>query len=425
MHSERENGPGLHSPDHSHFTPNAVASLSQPTEATGAAPRVGRPRKVTLTRLSTIPLRPVSWLWNLLIPLDELTLLGGRKGVGKSTIACTLAAKVTAGTLEGRYLGQPRSVMVAATEDSWEKTLAPRLVAAGADPERLYRVDVGDSDGHLSLPSDIDVLAQEVARVDGALLLLDPLMSRLDAKLDTHKDAEVRRALEPMTAFAKRAGISVLGIIHVNKSATTDPLTAIMGSRAFASVARSVLMVVKDPEDEARCLLGHEKSNLGPLQPTLVYRIVEALVTKTDEGDVYTGKVDWLGRSDRSVGEVMRDAARHPAVTSARSPSTADTAEGWLEDCLFEAGGSEDSATIKDEGRRNGHSDHSLRTARKRLGVVTESVGYPRRTVWKLPEAVAEAVTVSPCLRTIPEPPALAWSEADQHYLRVSEKAFA
>ncbi len=42
-------------------------------------------------------------------------------------------------------------------------------------------------------------------------------MSRLDAKLDTHKDAEVRIALEPLTALADRTGAAVARLIHVNK----------------------------------------------------------------------------------------------------------------------------------------------------------------------------------------------------------------
>jgi hypothetical protein len=32
--------------------------------------------------------------------------------------------------------------------------------------------------------------------VDAVLLILDPLLSRLDDRLDTHKDADVRHALE-------------------------------------------------------------------------------------------------------------------------------------------------------------------------------------------------------------------------------------
>jgi hypothetical protein len=50
---------------------------------------------------------------------------------------------------------------------------------------------------------------RNVAReVDAVLLILDPLLSRLDDRLDTHKDADVRRALEPLVALAEKGSTS-------------------------------------------------------------------------------------------------------------------------------------------------------------------------------------------------------------------------
>src|SRR5688500_4380374 len=82
-------------------------------------------RKVTLTAASTIKVRPVRWLWEGRLPLGGLSLLGGREGIGKSICAYTLAAEITKGRLTGAYWGKPRSVIVAATEDSWEHTINP------------------------------------------------------------------------------------------------------------------------------------------------------------------------------------------------------------------------------------------------------------------------------------------------------------
>jgi RecA-family ATPase len=191
-------------------------------------------RHIVLTPASAIQPRPVHWLWRERMPLGELTLLAGREGIGKSTVAYTLAAWITTGTMRGRYLGSPRAVLVAATEDSWEHTIVPRLMAAGANLDLIFRVDVVTSeglDGMLTLPSDLIEMERVVAESGAALILLDPLMSRLDGRLDTHKDSEVRRALEPLTGFAKRAHVAVLGLIHVSKSSSTDPLTTILASR--------------------------------------------------------------------------------------------------------------------------------------------------------------------------------------------------
>ena len=88
----------------------------------------------------------------------------------------------------------------------------------------------------------------------------------------------------------------MLGIIHVNKSGSGDALNSIMGSRAFGSVARAVLMAVKNPEDGA-CTFGLAKNNLGAKddQPAYRYQIVGEKVAETIEGEVWTGKVDWQG----------------------------------------------------------------------------------------------------------------------------------
>ena len=125
------------------------------------------------------------------------------------------------------------------------------------------------------------------------LLLLDPLMSRLSDRLDTYRDAEVRLALEPLAALANRAHLTVLGIIHHNKSGSTDPLQVIMGSRAFTAVARSVHTVILDPDDETnrRRLFGTPKNNLGLSDlPTFSF-VIDSFAIETDDGDLA-----WTGR---------------------------------------------------------------------------------------------------------------------------------
>ncbi len=186
-------------------------------------------------------------------------------------------------------------------------------------------------------------------------------MSRLSVQLDSHKDAEVRVALEPLTAFAKAAQAAVLGIIHVNKSTNSDPLTVIMGSRAFTAVPRSVLFAIKGPEDDQTYLFGQAKNNLGPKDSrTYRYRIVEEMVAETDEGVVLTGKVNWLGKSDRSVEDVSAAMAEGGMETI----SAVDEAAGWLEDYLTSVGGVKKSSLVKDAGAKAGHNARNLRARR-------------------------------------------------------------
>ncbi|HWE54780.1 MAG TPA: AAA family ATPase, partial [Acidimicrobiales bacterium] len=347
-------------------------------------------RIISLTPASTIRVRPVRWLWEGRIPVGSLGLLGGREGIGKSTVCYQLTADVTRGRMPGVFHGTPKSVIIAATEDSWEHTIVPRLMAAGADLDRIYRVDVTTAAGYhgsLSLPGDLTDLQHRIEEVDAAMVLLDPLMSRIDAKLDTHKDGEVRQALEPLVALADRAGVALLGLIHVNKSATTDPLTMLMASRAFAAVARAVLFVTIDPDDQKTRILGQPKNNLGRTDLTsLLFTIDGAKVAETEEGPVWTAKVTWRGETDRTIDEILRSIGETTEVRTATQEAAV-----WLFDYLKinQVSGSQE---IKTAAKKDGIGVDALKRARTKIAAGATSAGFPRRTYWSAPGLTPDQV---------------------------------
>ena len=346
-----------------------------------AAQSVGR--RMVLTKASEIKPRRVRWLWRNRLALGTLGLLAGREGLGKSSIGYSIAAEITRGLLPGEYFGAPRDVLVCASEDSWEFTIVPRLIAAGAALERVHRVEVLAADDihvGLSLPRDLRAVEEAVHRTGAVLLLLDPLMSRLENNLDTHRDGDVRRALEPMVAVADRTGMSVLGLIHHNKSGSADPLQLVMGSKAFTAVARSVHTVVPDPDDESdqRRLFGTPKNNLGRLDlPTLAFTITGHQL-ETDDGPTWTSRVVWGEEIGYSINETMRRAS-----DSADDRSAASEAAEWLVDYLEQQGGRASSVDIRTEGAKAGHNYNSLKRAKRNLHIGHDSEGFPRCTVWK------------------------------------------
>jgi hypothetical protein len=194
-----------------------------------------------------------------------------------------------------------------------------------------------------------------------------------------------------LVRLAEVTGAAILGLIHVNKSHSTDPLTTLMASRAFAAVARGVLFVMLDPEDESTRLLGQPKNNLGRTDlPTLTFRIDSAHVADTDEGPVWTGRVQWTGERDQSIRDALEAAGETADARSATSE-----AAGWLLDHLTANGGTDESASIKESGRKAGHSKDALLRALKRLRGSTESSGFPRRTYWSLPDTAVQSTQPS------------------------------
>ena len=336
-----------------------------------------------LVRASDITPKSVSWLWEGRLPLGAICLLAGREGQGKSLWSYQLAADLTRGVTPGHFFGTPKSVIVAATEDSWEYTIRPRLLAAGADCDRVFQVTPPPT-----LPGDLDALARLIGAQDVALLILDPLLSRLDGKLDTHVDAKVRQGLEPLAAWAETLDVAILGLIHPNKNTTGDVLTSLTGSRAFAAVARAVLVLMADPNDPTRRLLGQVKNNLGITdQPTLAFTIGGTSI----DGDITTAKITWLPDDPRSIFEIwdqVKDAGR--ATTG--SPTTrVDKAAEWLEAHLAASGGTAPVADILSVGQLFGHSRNRLNRAGDTL-----HLDHPERGVWSLPTAAAADVSHRP-----------------------------
>ena len=68
-------------------------------------------------------------------------------------------------------------------------------------------------------------LTAYIAAHDVAVLVLDPLTSVMDGRIDAHRDREVRTALEPLGQLAEDTGAAVLGLVHLGKGIGTGPVT--------------------------------------------------------------------------------------------------------------------------------------------------------------------------------------------------------
>lgn len=338
-------------------------------------------RKLKITWASEITPKPVHWIWENRIAEGTLALLAGREGIGKSTLAYTLVSEMTRGKLEGQYYGKPKRVVIVATEDSWEFTIVPRLMAANADLGKVGRIDPTDEDEYgISLPRDVKELSTLVNENDVALILLDPLMSRVDGKLDTHKDSEVRKALEPLVKMGTESGAAVLGLIHVNKSGSTDPLSTLMGSRAFSAVARAVLYVAENPENRDEKVMSQAKNNLGRSDlPELAYTLTQVTVGSFGDEIITSVKLNWSGEKDPGTvrGFIAPVKAQKAKV---------DNAEDWLED-MYGGQGKVLSQEIKAAGNEMGWNDRLLQRALVKVNGTATRERVDNKTVsyWEIP----------------------------------------
>ena len=110
------------------------------------------------------------------------------------------------------------------------------------------------------------ILQEQVDQIGGIkMLIVDPVVSAVAG--DSHKNTEVRRALQPLVDLAADCQCALLGITHFSKGGQgSDPSQRVIGSVAFTAVARVVLVAakVKSEDGEDTRILARSKSNIGP-----------------------------------------------------------------------------------------------------------------------------------------------------------------
>ncbi|MFE5629929.1 AAA family ATPase [Streptomyces sp. NPDC056543] len=363
-----------------------------------AVPEQPQPRGILLRPASAIRIRPVRWLWDTTpeggtptshgrIPMHSLVLAAGGPGLGKSQYAVWMTAQITRGELPGELYGQPRPVIYAAAEDSWAYTIAPRLIAAGADMTMVFHVTVVDDaqpHARLSLPIDTSLLAEEAERHSVALLVMDPLLSYIDKTINDYRAAEVRQALEPLVAAADRHRFTILGLAHFTKAGGADPLARVAGSGAFGQLIRCLIAFAKDEDEQGdeRFVMSLEKNNLGRLGLPSHQYAIQPVTIDTPEGPSYVSRFVLGPEVTTSVRDVMR-AESEPDVGREET----NEAAVWLRGYLTDLGGEADSKEIKEHAKAAGYSGSSMDRAKRRLKLSSHTVGFgkEKRAIWTLP----------------------------------------
>jgi hypothetical protein len=325
-------------------------------------------RQLVVTRGSQVKAKRLVWWEPGLVLRDAINLLAAREGKGKSTVASSWAARET---------GNGGTVMWIGTEESRECAIAPRLMAAGADMDRVIFIDVETElgTGALVFPLDLRAIEEVIREHRVTMLFLDPAKAVVPSGFSGNDDIAVRQYLEPIAALADRAKVTVIGLAHFGKRQGADSGQLLLGSVAWSQVARCVLSIAEN-EDTGTRVLTNTKANYAGTDRSVEFRIVSTTID-TDDGPTDIGSIEWLGDTtldarDLLAGDGDDDAGERTA------------AEHWLHDYLTENGATA-SKVVKAEARKEGISEATLKRAKKRIGVIDQSSGFPRTSTWNLP----------------------------------------
>lgn len=228
---------------------------------------------ISYRRISDIQAEPINWLWRNRFARGKVSIIAGDPGLGKSQLTAFMASIVTNGAMwpvdndpcpEG-------SVIFLSAEDDPADTIRPRLEAVKANLTKVITLDfikevneLGKSTQRcFSLKKDLSRLENLLKRLgDVNLIIIDPISAYLGGT-DSHKNADIRALLAPLSDMASKYQVAVIGITHLNKGQAKQALQRVTGSLAFVAAARAAYVVAKDLDMPERRMLLPIKNNIG------------------------------------------------------------------------------------------------------------------------------------------------------------------
>jgi hypothetical protein len=342
------------------------------------------PPTLRSARASTFEISAIQWLWPNRFALGKLGILAGLPDEGKGQVLCDMAARVTRGHDWpcGEGMAPQGNVVLLTAEDDPKDTVVPRLMAAGADLDRIEIVQMvreAGKDRMFSLVSDLDLLRQTVLRIGNVKMIqIDPITAYLGVKqIDSFRTTDVRAVLGPVTDLASELMVSIIGIMHFNKKTdVTNALLRISDSLAFGATARHVYAVVDDPANK-RKLLVKAKNNLAPPDTkALAYGFGACEVGKDKKTgqEIWAPHIVWHQHVDVTATEAMQ-------VAGGQSGYAKREAREFLLNRLED--GPVKAKDIFEEAKQNGISPKTLKRAKTDLNI--RSVRKQDSWVWELP----------------------------------------
>jgi len=335
---------------------------------------IGHYRAGTIAAIcaSTVEPEEVRWLWEGRIPFGKLTIFDGDPDQGKSVVTMDITARVSTGRgfPDGAQC-EAANVAVVNVEDGVADTIVPRLLAHGANTDRVHIVQgLPDDRGCmrlLDIPADVPALEPWIVENEIKLLIVDPVLTMLGGNSD--KDQDARKALTPLRDMAERTGCAVVAVRHLNKSVGLKAIQRGGGNMGLIGVARAGSFFATDPEDDARRIMAQHKSNLAQKAPSLVYKIVTSEVHNT-------ARIEWLGTSEYDANGLAADAS------TPQEKSELDEAKEFLRDEL--SSGPMWAKQVFKDARDANIAEKTLRRAKQVVRVKSEKIGVEGWS-WSLP----------------------------------------
>lgn len=251
------------------------------------------PQNPAVSCAADVPYEEPKWTIAPYFQRGKGTLIQGDSGSGKTAFVCAVAAHVSTGKpLLNSTVETPGNVLVLSVEDD-QPILRGRIEASGGDLTKVF---------FFNNPAGLTFTSPEVWSIvkqyQIKLIIFDPLQAFVGADTDMYRPNETRPLLAKLFELCDKEDCACIIVAHTSKNSDKSVVNRSLGSVDIPASMRSVMQLIRNPDNPDQCIMVHVKSSNAPRGRSIAYTI----------GD--RGGVHWDGYSPITVEDLGSIAKR-------------------------------------------------------------------------------------------------------------------
>lgn len=325
--------------------------------------------------MADVVTRNIDWITPGMFARGEVTIVEGDPGLGKSYLMQVIAGHMCDGKKipsEVDYEAVQGRVAYFDTENTADTVTKMRLIENGV--ENLDNYFQGEEPFSIDDEEKWERVMEVLEDLRPTLVVFDTINLYIGGA-DTYRASETQQALVNFKMLGSQFNCAVVLLRHLTKSNKEKALYRGQGSIAFTGIARIVLTVGLDPEDQDTRVVACTKNNIGPKMRSFTYQIVGLPDTPKTKN---RSKLMWGDFVDLTADDII-------SVAPIKNKDN-ESAVKWLRDQLekhdkIEVGKLERMASARSLGKT------VLHRAAEQLSVTktTRGEGKAKLTFWALP----------------------------------------
>ena len=223
--------------------------------------------------------KDIEWLIPGYVPKEQITIVAGTGGVGKTSVWVSLVADLSSGKATvfekgsdtAQYVQRkPLHVMFFSGEDTVEHVLRKKLRQEGAVLKNITTISLEDKHFEKILFGS-KYLEAVVAKTKPDVIIFDPLQSFIGSKAKMADRNDIRQRMRCLIEFGSRYHTTSIIVMHTNKQQGAWGRNRMADSADLWDIARSVIMC-GDTETDGVKYLSHEKCNYAKPGDTILFK---------------------------------------------------------------------------------------------------------------------------------------------------------